>query len=251
MPAKITIAVKKGGAGKTATAVNVAALFARIGKRTLLVDLDEQGNAGSAFGIDEEYLQKATLEEVFEGKASIVDAISEIEEIPALNVSRNGRYLESVTTVLASKNQMFSIKAVRKLLEPIMEAYDFIILDTAPNFQPLAQSALLAADKIVVPLMDANGLDGLLDVKSLIEEAKEIIGREIEVRPLLTRANIKAQAFKELQKMVIEEGFTPYPEPIPVDENHNKAQVTLEPVVMKKKPSRSFKAYESLVGEIK
>ncbi len=251
MSAKIiTIAVKKGGAGKTATAVNLSALLARQGSKVLLLDLDEQGNAGSAFELDDNKLQDKTLEDVFEGKASIIEAISQTSLLPTLNVSLNGRQLEVVSSKIASKRATF-VYALRKFLEPVLKIYDYIIIDTAPNFQPLAQAALLAADKVVVPVMDINGLDGLLDVKQLIEDAETQLGRKIELRPLYTRANQRTQAFKKLKEGVeIQHGLNPFEQPIPIDENHNKSQITLEPVAILTKPTKSFEAYMSLAEEI-
>jgi hypothetical protein len=99
--------------------------------------------------------------------------------------------------------------------------------------------------------MDINGLDGLLDVKQLIEDAETQLGRKIELRPLYTRANQRTQAFKKLKEGVeIQHGLNPFEQPIPIDENHNKSQITLEPVAILTKPTKSFEAYMSLAEEI-
>jgi chromosome partitioning protein len=247
----ITVAVRKGGAGKTATAVNLAAILAKNSHNVLIVDLDEQGNAGAAFKYESE--QDVSLDEILEeGRSDIHNAISVCEEIPTLSVCRNGKGLEHIVDKIVMNRDPYFVMNFKNIFEDVKEVYDYIIFDTAPNFRPLVQAAITASDQVIVPLTsDANCIDGLNDIKSLIQNASKTFNRPIELKVLLTMANTRSQAFKATVGILNEMNMETFSEPIPIDENHKKSTYEVVPVVLRKgTESKSVKAYESLMEEI-
>jgi chromosome partitioning protein len=174
------VANQKGGVGKTTTAVNVAACVADAGYETLLVDLDPQCNAtvGLQAGKDHE----PNAYSVLSGEATLHDA--------AIPTSIAGLSLVPSTPDLAGANVELprlpgSETRLREALGDVRERFLFTILDCPPSLGPLTVNALVAADRVIVPVQTEyfalEGLAGLLDTLSLIQR---------ELNPRLTVAGM-------------------------------------------------------------
>ena len=174
------IANQKGGVGKTTTAVNVAACIAEAGIPTLLVDVDPQGNATVGLGASRE--DGPGLYDVLAGDLPAADAVRP--------TTVEGLSLLSSTPDLAGATMELprlpgSERRLRDALAPLRDAYEFVILDCPPSLGPLTVNALVAADRVIVPVQTEyfalEGLAGLLDTLGLIQH---------ELNPRLTVAGM-------------------------------------------------------------
>jgi chromosome partitioning protein len=161
------IANQKGGVGKTTTALNVSACIAEAGYRTLLVDVDPQANATVGLGIAR--TQSPGLYEVLSGVATAEEALTE-SRIDGLQVIPAGAGLAGANVELPRVDR-FEWQ-LRERLEPIRERFRYILLDCPPSLGPLTVAALVAADRVIVPVQTEyfalEGLAGLLETLALV-----------------------------------------------------------------------------------
>ncbi len=163
----IAIASQKGGVGKTTTAVNLAAYFAFVDKRVLVVDMDLQGNATTHLGIDKRQLDK-TVYDVLRGEASLIDVIKptrmENLEIAPANIG-----MRDIETELIKKSDRYI--RLKKALTEIADKYDYAVIDTSPYVGIATKNALMAADTILIPIETIYfSLEGLRLTQELLDE---------------------------------------------------------------------------------
>jgi chromosome partitioning protein len=174
------IANQKGGVGKTTTAVNVAACIAEAGYDTLLADIDPQANATVGLGQPKD--QRPGVYEVLCGDASAIEAIvpTDIDRLSLLPASPDlaGANVELPRTPGSETRLRDALAAVR-------DRFAFVLLDCPPSLGPLTINALVAADRVIVPVQTEyfalEGLAGLLDTLGLIRR---------ELNPRLTVAGM-------------------------------------------------------------
>jgi len=197
----ITIANQKGGVGKTTTAINLSACLAAAEKRTLLIDLDPQGNATSGVGISREEVARNIYHVLFDEKGlkEIVcgTAIPFLEVAPA-NIDLIGAEVELVG-VLARESQL------KKHLEPIRSQYDYVLIDCPPSLGLLTINALTAADSVLIPLQcEYYPLEGLSHLLHTIQLVKRALNPELRIEGIVltmydARVNLSAQVAKEVR----------------------------------------------------
>jgi chromosome partitioning protein len=174
------IANQKGGVGKTTTAVNLAACVAEAGYETLLIDIDPQCNATIALGLGKDAPQ--TLYEVLIDGVPVADVIAPTE-IDRLHIAPSGPDLAGATVELPRLGG--SEVRLRDALSEVRDRYSFVLLDCPPSLGPLTVNALVAADRVIVPVQAEyfalEGLAGLLDTLGLIQR---------ELNPRLTVAGM-------------------------------------------------------------
>lgn len=152
----IAISLSKGGVGKTTTAVNLAAALSLAGRRVLLIDTDTQGQAGQALGVDSDVgLAEAVLNEVV-----AADAIVSVR--PGLNLLAGGTKLAVVKQEIA-RAEMRAEETLANALGDIGDSYDYVILDTAPGWDPLQVNVLCYAYEVLAPVsLEAMAVQGLV-----------------------------------------------------------------------------------------
>jgi chromosome partitioning protein len=162
------VANQKGGVGKTTTAVNVAAGIAQAGHTTLLVDVDPQANATLGLGLSRQ--AEPNLYEVLSGEVEAGDALHPTA-IDHLTLIPAGPDLASANIELPRLPG--SETWLREALEPVRDRFAYTLLDCPPSLGPLTVNALVAADRVLVPVQSEyfalEGLAGLLDTVSLIQ----------------------------------------------------------------------------------
>jgi chromosome partitioning protein len=172
-----TVANQKGGVGKTTSAVNVAAALAMGGLRTLIIDLDPQGNASTAFGIARDEVQG--MYEVITKDLPIRDAALKVPGFPHLEIIPATQSLANAEVELVPMvaREMRLKKALVNYLTECAsrgERFDYVIIDCPPSLGLLTINALVAADELMIPIQceyySLEGLTLLLHTVSLIQE---------------------------------------------------------------------------------
>ena len=169
------IANQKGGVGKTTTAVNVAACIEEAGFDTLLVDVDPQGNATVGIGADRS--EGVGLYDVLSGEVAAEDAVR-ATSVERLSLLASTPDLAGATMELPRLPG--SERRLRDALAPLRDHYAYVLLDCPPSLGPLTVNALVAADKVIVPVQTEyfalEGLAQLLDTLKLIQRELEPVG---------------------------------------------------------------------------
>ena len=193
------IANQKGGVGKTTTAVNVAACIAEAGYSTLLVDVDPQGNATTALGADRS--TPPGLYDVLGGDVAADDAVR-ATGIGNLSLIVSTPDLAGATMELPRLPG--SETRLRDALQDIRDRYAFTLLDCPPSLGPLTVNALVAADRVIVPVQTEyfalEGLAGLLDTLALVQ--RELNPRLTVAGMLLTMHDGRTKLAQDVEREV-------------------------------------------------
>lgn len=178
----ICIANRKGGVGKTTTAINLSAALGVAGKPTLLVDCDPQGNATSGIGVkltDESF----TLYDVLLGECSLQDAVQKttIDKLDVLPANHD--LIGAEVELLSLEDREYRLQA---LLRQERDRYRYIVLDCPPSLGLLTVNAMTAADSVLIPLQcEYYALEGLRSLLETIDLIRERLNPDLAIEGLL------------------------------------------------------------------
>ena len=208
----VTFTNQKGGVGKTTSAVNFAAYLAFFGKRTLIVDMDPQGNATSGLGVRKQNVRKSVYHVLTAG-IPVADCI--------LNTCVNNLAILPADLELAGAEARLVGAGVSKgrehllrdALAVVKDNYDFCILDCPPSLGLLTVNALTASDSILIPIQcEFYALEGLSQLMYTVKQVKKYLNPKLEVEGILItmydkRSKLALQVEAEINKFFAEKVF--------------------------------------------
>lgn len=197
----LTVSNQKGGVGKTTTAVNLAACLAAAEQRTLLLDLDPQGNATSALGIDKSSVAHSSYEILVEqtpiATAAIKTTIDYLTVVPA-NTELVGAEIQLVP-VVSRENRL------KDALAKIKDDYDYVIVDCPPSLGLLTLNAMTASNAVLIPVQcEYLAMEGLADLYNTVQLVQERLNPDLSILGIVLtmldpRNNLSRQVADELR----------------------------------------------------
>jgi len=230
-----TVANQKGGVGKTTTTVNIAAALSMGGLRTLVIDLDPQGNASTALGVP--HRDTAGIYEVLMGDATITSVIQKVAGFPALDCVPSNSSLANAEVNLVS--MVARELRLKEALDEIFPNYEYIFIDCPPSLGLLTINALAAARELLIPIQtEYYALEGLSQLLETYDVVKKRLNAKLDLSTIVltmfdgrTRlsndvaANVRAHFPKELIDI-------PIPRAVRVSEapSYNQTVMTYDPL---------------------
>jgi chromosome partitioning protein len=245
----IAVVNQKGGVGKTTTAVNVAASVAAAERRTLLVDLDPQGNASSGVGVSPRTVERSVYEAMI-GRATMRDVMV-ATELASLKLVPSKQDLVAVEIELVDDpNRPFKL---RDALDVLLgeEPFEFVFIDCPPSLGILTVNALAAADKVLVPMQcEYYALEGLTALMATIDRVKNGYNPRLDVEGIVLtmfdpRNNLAHQVAEEVRKH-----FRVFDSVIPRNVRLSEAPSHGKPALLYDIQSKGAQGYLSLAREI-
>jgi len=198
-----TLVNQKGGVGKTTTTINLAAYLAQMGQRVLVVDLDPQANATSCLGVDKLGVTGGTYEALL-GDANRSSYVL-LNERLRLSLSPSSPSLAGAEVELV--DELARESRLRKALEPIVNKYDYVLVDCPPSLGLLTVNGLIAAKNgVIVPVQcEYLALEGLGQLTQTIGRVRSLLFPELTVRGVVltmfdNRTNLSSDVVTEVNK---------------------------------------------------
>lgn len=245
----IAITNQKGGVGKTTTSINLAAGLGMLGKKTLLVDVDPQGNSSSGLGIDRRKL-KTSVYDVLIGTQD-VEAVCIQTEFKNLDIVPSSMDLAGAEIELIDLERRESV--LKNALVPLRERYDYMLIDCPPSLGIITTNALCVADTILVPIQcEYYALEGLSQLMNTVRRVKRQYNEQLEIEGVLLtmydgRLNLTQQVVEEVKKYFPKKVFSSV---IPRTVRLSEAPSFGKPIQYYDPHSKGADAYNQLAKEI-
>lgn len=245
----VSLANQKGGVGKSTSAINIAAALGQMGKRTLLVDLDPQGNTTSGVGINKKQIKTSSYD-ILISRADTESAIvstkyANLDILPS-NITLAGAEFELVD----ADNRENRFKSA---MERVSDNYDYILVDCPPSLGLLTLNALVASKGVVVPMLcEYFSLEGLTQLMITIREVKKRFNPSLDLTGILItmyngRLNLSGEVLHELKKYYSDKLFKTM---IPRSVRISEAPSYGEPIQYYDRRSKAAEAYNSVAEEL-
>ncbi|MCD5401521.1 AAA family ATPase [candidate division NPL-UPA2 bacterium] len=245
----LAIANQKGGVGKTTTAVNLSTSLAEAGKRTLLIDIDPQGNATSGLGLNKKALPQ-----------SVYDALLNYQSLSSLRVKTEIPWLDIVPSnppLAGAEVELVEIEAresrLKAALEELKERYHFILIDCPPSLGLLTVNGLTAADAVIVPIQcEYYALEGISQLLEAVNLVKGRLNPSLKVAGILLtmadgRISLSRQVIGEVRKFFADKVYKTV---IPRNVRLSEAPGFGKPILLYDTLSSGAEAYRQLAKEV-
>lgn len=245
----LAIINQKGGVGKSTTAVNLAAALGAAGKEVLLVDLDPQGNATSGYGIDKRDIGQCVYN-VLLGETPVEDVIlakvgKGVDVLPS-TISLAGAEVELV-------NEMARENRLKNALGSLRGRYDYILIDCPPSLGLLTINALVAADKLLIPIQcEFYALEGVTKLLDSMKRVKSVLNPSLDIYGIVltmydSRTNLSKQVVDEVRSFF---GDTVFKTLIPRTVKLSEAPSYGQPIIEYAPENKGTEAYNELAQEV-
>ena len=246
----ISMMNQKGGVGKTTTTINLGACLAVAEKRTLIIDLDPQGNGSISLGIDKSTYLEKNIYHALIGEADVKDAIYPTE-LPFLDICPSENNLSGAEIELVSV--IAREQKLKNILEDLRSSYDYILIDCPPSLGLLTINALNASDSYIVPMqteyLSMEGLAQLLNTVKLIRGSlnPKLYLEGIVLTMFDGRSSLHKQVANEIKKHF---GNKVFDSIIPRNVKLAECPSFGKPIILYDIESRGSEAYLSLAKEV-